>query len=210
MAMVPAAQAATEVIMGPWMPSWIDGWDEAILGDISGTKKGVTRSGPFSLNVRSSRATRFMPPPPVFITTPTAALLAGVIASPASSRAMRLTATANWAKRSMRRASLTGMYRLGSKPVTSPAMRTHKADASNAAMGPMPQTPADRLAQNSSTVRPIGLRTPRPVTTALLMAPSSHPRGLHRSSAPHRPRFPGAQHTRRIVHHGPPPDARSG
>src|SRR5918912_2098431 len=102
------------------------------------------------------------------------------------------------------------MYLLGSKPGTSPAIRTRKADASKAVMGPMPETPAVRLGQNSSTLRPNGLRTPRPVITALLMAPSLHPRGLHRSAAPHRPRSPGAQRTRRIVHHGPPPDARSG
>src|SRR6266516_6143425 len=99
------------------------------------------------------------------------------------------------------------MYLLGSKPLTSPAILTCKADASKAVMGPMPETPAVRLAQNSSTVRPIGLTTPRPVTTALLMAPFSHPRGLHRSLAPRQPRSPGGRRTRRIVHHGPPPDA---
>ena len=39
MAMVPAAQAATEVIMGPRMPNWIDGWDEE-NGEWTGASRG--------------------------------------------------------------------------------------------------------------------------------------------------------------------------
>ena len=47
---MPAAQAATEVIVGPREPSCIATWQEAMLGAIAGTVIGPTRSGPFSRN----------------------------------------------------------------------------------------------------------------------------------------------------------------
>src|SRR5438067_3247084 len=44
-------------------------------------------------------------------------------------------------------------------------MRTFNSLASNCVIGPTPDTPAVRFCQKSSTVKPIGLTSPSPVTT---------------------------------------------
>ena len=46
-AKMPAAQAATDVMVGPCVPSCIATWAEAMLGAIAGTVIGPTRAGPF-------------------------------------------------------------------------------------------------------------------------------------------------------------------
>ncbi len=60
--------------------------------------------------------------------------------------------------------SFFSMYRAGSKPLTSPAMREVKADASKRVMGPMPLLPARRADQFSALPMPSGEIRPTPVT----------------------------------------------
>src|SRR5574337_18958 len=72
-------------------------------------------------------------------------------------------------KVSMCRASFAGKYCSTSNPLTSPAKRQAKADASKRMIGAMPERPASRLAQPSATVLPTGLIRPRPVTTTRLL-----------------------------------------
>src|ERR1700741_4793007 len=68
-------------------------------------------------------------------------------------------------KVSMGRASLAENQSSTLKPLTPPAKRQEKADASNRVMGAMPDLPASRFCQPSSTLLPTGLIRPRPVTT---------------------------------------------
>ena len=71
-------------------------------------------------------------------------------------------------KVSMCRASLAENQSSTLKPFTSPAKRQAKADASNRVMPAMPERPASRFCQPSSTLLPTGLISPRPVTTTRL------------------------------------------
>src|SRR6185503_3609442 len=57
------------------------------------------------------------------------------------------------------------MYWIGSNPLTSQANRTPWRAASNLVIGAAPDRPARRPAQDSATVLPTGVTSPRPVTT---------------------------------------------
>src|SRR5207253_848427 len=83
----PAAQAAVFVTTGPLMPYVIDTWQEAMLGIISGTIIGPTRSQPLVTRVSISSATARMPPPPVAMMAPMSQALESFTSSPASARA---------------------------------------------------------------------------------------------------------------------------
>src|SRR5262245_52445968 len=60
--------------------------------------------------------------------------------------------------------SFLSMYRDGSNPFTSPAMREVKREASNRVMGPRPQRPAVSASQFSALPIPSGETRPTPVT----------------------------------------------
>ena len=47
-AKIPAAHAATDVIVGPRTPRLIATWQDAMFGAIAGTVNGPTRAAPFS------------------------------------------------------------------------------------------------------------------------------------------------------------------
>ncbi len=161
-AWTPAAQAATEVMTGPRIPFWMLIWQAAMEGDIIGTMNGLTRAGPFASRVSWPNATSPMPPPPVFMTTATSSRLWSLIASAASSSAWRAAATANWAKRAMRRACLKSIQSRGSKPLTSAAIWTSWSEGSNGVMRPTPDVPAVRFAQKVATSLPMGVIAPMP------------------------------------------------
>ena len=81
-------------------------WPEAMSGSIMGTRKGLTREGPF-LSMTPTWSDRVMMPPiPLAIMTETLSRLPLVIAAPEASRASREAAAASWTKRSMRLACL--------------------------------------------------------------------------------------------------------
>ncbi len=88
--------------------------------------------------------------------------------------AISAAASANWMKRSFRRASFRSMNFSGSKPFTSPAMRVGKVEASNRVMGPMPLLPATSALQDSSTPMPTGETSPSPVTTTRRLLIPAH------------------------------------
>ena len=89
---------------------------------ISGIASGDTRSGPRSRSTSHWLSNVHMPPMPEPITQPTSAGSAGgsSASQPASATACELAAIASWAKRSLRRASLTVMNSVGSKSVQAP------------------------------------------------------------------------------------------
>src|SRR5262245_28301324 len=60
--------------------------------------------------------------------------------------------------------SFLSMKRPGSNPLTSPAMRLLKREASNRVMGPSPERPAVRASQFSALPTPSGDTRPTPVT----------------------------------------------
>ena len=63
------------------------------------------------------------------------------------------------------RASLALMYRRGSNPLISPAMREGNDEASNFVKGRIPERPALRAAQVVCTSFPRGVTAPDPVIT---------------------------------------------
>ncbi len=122
---------------------------------------------------------------PAPMTSPMRDRFASVTSSPASAMACTPAATPYCMKRSMRRASLAGMYFVTSKPGMLPAMVHGKPVVSNRVIGPMPLFPDSAADQLSATVLPRGESMPRPVTTTrrLLKASTS---GWHGSTPTQR------------------------
>ena len=166
-AVEPVAHAETGAKFGPVIPSWIAIWPLAVSTSADGMKKGETRSAPRSRKTRCCSTIVAIPP----IAEPTRiATRAGSNRSiPASVHASWAAATANRTLRSMRRASFAGRWASGSKPRTSPAIRTGNELASNASMKPMPLRPATAASQVEGASRPIGVTAPSPVITTRRM-----------------------------------------
>src|SRR5712692_3420580 len=176
MAWLPVAQAVTTDELGPLAPNRMEITPEAILMMIIGTKKGETRSIPrsFRMSYCSSRVP--MPPMPEPTSTPKRAPSTVSTLRPASSTAMTAQAIAYLRKGSNFRSSFLSMYLSGSKPRTSPAMRVGKPVVSKRVIGPIPDLPAIRAAQNSSAVFPTGVTAPTPVTTTRFISIRRAPR----------------------------------
>src|SRR5579875_3564942 len=90
------------------------------------------------------------------------------MSSPASSIACLQAASASWTKRAVRWASRRSMWLAGSKSRTWQANLVVNCEVSNRSMTLAPLRPWINASQNSSTVFPIGLTVPMPVTTTLL------------------------------------------
>src|SRR5438093_4611683 len=116
----------------------------------------------------------WMPPTPEPHRTPARAASPSErsIVNPASSMASFATATANCAKRSVRRASFRSRNFSGSNPFTSPAIFVSSALASKVVIGPMPERPARRACHVVGVSLPTGVIMPMPVTTTRLRFPS--------------------------------------
>ena len=102
---------------------------------------------------------------PVPITTPVRSASGIRPLKPASSIACRTAATANCEARDMRRASLPGMYWVGSNPLISPAMVQGRPVVSKRVIWSMPERPLSTPSQLSATFKPTGVIAPMPVTT---------------------------------------------
>src|SRR5262249_3204152 len=74
---------------------------------------------------------------------------------------------ANWMIRPIFLTSFFSMYRNGSKPLTSPAMRQENAAASNCVIKAIPLCDVFRASQDSSVPTASGVTRPTPVTTTL-------------------------------------------
>jgi hypothetical protein len=104
-----------------------------------------------------------MPIPPMAEPTTTPVRSGSSASSPASAIASSVAATANSTPRSMRLASLREATNSGSKPRTSPAIRTGNGDGSKAAIVSMPLRPASIASQVEGASSPSGLTVPIPV-----------------------------------------------
>ena len=168
-AMTLLAHAATWVMTGPVSPYFMLTSAAAIEPDRAGIANGLTWPGPFAASVAVPSMTCSIPPPPVLMTTAVRSRRStdqSAKSSPAWSTASFAAAIAKWMKRLIRRAILRSIATAGSKSLTSAAIRTSKPVASNDVIGPAPDTPSVRLAQNVAASLPIGVTAPRPVTTA--------------------------------------------
>ena len=135
----------------------------------AGTVNGETKRGPLVSWMCVASMICSMPPPPVLTTTPTRSRCSGVIAAksmPLWATASLPAAIASWMKRLIRRAILASMNALGSKSMTSAAIRTSCPEASKLWMSRVPVTPACRFAQYVGKSLPMGITAPRPVMTA--------------------------------------------
>ena len=121
------------------------------------------RSGPRS---RSTSACSMIPSsPPIAEPNTIPTRVGSKPFSPASATASLAEATANCTFRSSLRASLAEMTVVGSKPLTSAAIRTGKPSVSNAPMKSTPLRPLRAASQDEGTSFPIGVTAPSPVTT---------------------------------------------
>ncbi len=180
---MPAAQAATDVTVGPLMPRLIATWQDAMFGAYAGTVKMPTRLAPFSRYVFSPSAMMSTPPPPVFMAMAMLSRFESSIVRPLSSTACFAAATANWEKRAARRAAFASMKRSGCQSFTSAAIWQSWSLGSNSVMRRTPERPLVSESQNSSTLCPIGVTQPSPVTTALVTRRRTPPRRARRSRA---------------------------
>ncbi len=153
MACVPDAQADITPNTGPRRPWRIATSPAAALPMISGMASGETRSGPRSRSTLHWVSNVAMPPIPEPITHPTSAGSTGGSSSSqsASASAWAPAATASWAKRSERRASLVVMNSVGSKSVHVPRPSA------------MPLRPASHPSCSSRAELPSGVIAPIPV-----------------------------------------------
>ena len=157
------------VTTGPEAPVSIETRQLTALLMLVGTSMGVTRFQPTVGNCVPALITSTMPPAPVPTRTPTRSRLPSWISKPLSASAILPVATAMWVGRAVRRTVFRCMYTVGSKPRTWHATWNGMSWGSKASMGAAPLRPASKLSQYSSTVLPMGVRAPRPVTTIRFM-----------------------------------------
>ena len=124
------AQALATAKFVPFAPVWMAIMPASMSGSIIGTTNGPTRSGPRVCRMIAASTIVLMSPMPLPTMRPTWSASSGVISSSASRIASWAATRPSWRKRSMRRASLRSRYWLGSKPLTSPAMRTSRSSDS--------------------------------------------------------------------------------
>ena len=128
-------------------------------------KKGETRSGPRSR--RTSCCSAIPGSPPIAEPTTIPTLSGSAPFTEASRHASCAAPSASRTLRSIRRASLGGATDDGSKPFTSPAIRTGKPLVSKPWMKSTPLSPATAACQVEGASRPIGVIAPSPVTATL-------------------------------------------
>ncbi len=167
MELVPEAHAVTVHPLGPCTPNRIDTCPEAMLAIIMGIKKGLTPATPRLSKTLCCCSRVSMPPIPDPTHTPTRCRSTIEKSSAASRTACLAAAQAYCTNRSIRRASLRGIYFCTSKFRTCAAILVGNWLTSKRSIRPMPLFPARRLLQNSSLSRPTGDTTPKPVITTL-------------------------------------------
>ncbi len=133
-------------------------------------KKGETRSGPRSRSTLLCSTIPGSPPIAEPTTIPTRAGSRPLTA--ASFQASCAAPKASSTLRSIRRASFGGATAAGSKPFTSPAIRTGNSLASKASMKSTPLSPATAARHVDGASSPIGVIAPSPVTATLLIGQS--------------------------------------
>src|SRR5206468_2738026 len=131
-------------------------------------KFGDTRSGPRSRSV--SACSRIPGTPPIAEPKTTPTRVGSKPLRPASPSASRPAATPSSTFRSSLRASLADTTAVGSKSLTSPAIRTGRPSVSKVEIQPIPLSPASAARQVEATSSPSGVTAPTPVTATRFMA----------------------------------------
>src|ERR1019366_5004369 len=143
----------------------MDTWPAARFAMMPGMEYGLTLVGPLAIKVSLVFSSVNRPPSPTPTKHPARSRSWSVISSLASLTAMEAAPSASSVKRSISLSFFRSMKRVGSQPLTSPAMRTRKAEQSNSEMGPMPLCPASSALQDSAVPMPTGVTRPMPVMT---------------------------------------------
>ncbi len=187
-ALAPAEHAVQTALSGPLSPNSSETCAAAMFGSIIGAKNGLRRLGPSVSSTRDCCSNVPSPPTPLPTTAPMSSGSAAT-SSPASLR--RLTGRRDRVLRegSMRRAARFSMKSSGSKPLTSPAMRDVRREASNLVMAPMPLSPASKPVPDRLDIVAQGQMMPDPVMTTR-RGPSFMPVSSACSPASARPFVP--------------------
>ena len=106
MASPPLEQADTVEKFGPFVPSTIEIWPEAMSGSIIGTRNGLTLDAPLASMTPICSDSVMIPPIPLATITAVRSALVASISRPACSTASSEAATPNCTNLSIRRASL--------------------------------------------------------------------------------------------------------
>ena len=144
---------------------------------------GETRRAPSASRTRVVFSITSRPPIPEAIRTPMS-VDSAAMSRPECCTASRAAAMANCTCGVLRRASLLPKIAAASNPLTSPAIRTGRRDASKCVIGAVPLRPALSASQLSVTLLPTGETVPMPVTTTR--------RGVGSAMVASRPRVPGS------------------
>jgi hypothetical protein len=147
-----------------------------MFGMIASSENGLTRSGPRSISVSQQSAKDFRPPIAVATEAPTRSESFS-ITIPESNSACRAAATTSCAKRSIRRACLYSIHRVGSNSFASQAKLTGKPLASKALIAPAAERLPIKRSQLVATPLASGVTAPSPVIITLRrpFAPISPP-----------------------------------
>ena len=210
MALPEEAQAETAAKFGPRAPNSMATRPAVMSGIIAGMVKGETRRGPPWLRRTTAFSSHSRPPIPEATRTPTSSPIE-LTSRPESSTASRAAASPRATQREVRRASLGPRWSAGSNPLTSPAIRVGRSDASQSEMGTIPDRPRRQASQLDSTSRPSGVTAPIPVTTTRtrpLRSPVIPPAPPARGRPRARPGC-GSRRPRAASPRSPPVTARS-
>ena len=152
--------------MGPLIPSEIASWPLAVSTSTLGMKYGEIRSGPRSRRVSACCTIPFRPPIAEPNTIPTR--IGSKPFRPASAIASLAAPSASTTLRSSRRRSFGPARPVGSKSLTSAAIRTGSPSGSNARIQSIPLSPATAAFQVERASFPTGVIAPSPVTATRL------------------------------------------
>ena len=139
-----------------------------------GTNNGLTLDGPFSCNLIPSVSISCNPPMPDPTLTPTLNGSSFVMSIFDCSKASFAAQTAYCENVDILFAVLNSICSFATNPFTSAASLTSYSDVSNLVILSIPHFPSLTLFQNSSTLFPIGVIAPIPVTTTRLLIFTLH------------------------------------
>src|SRR5579863_8922901 len=130
-----------------------------------GMAYGLTFVGPLVSKVSFVFSNEKRPPTPLPMKHPARYRSASERASPASEMAIAAAPRANSMKRSSSLSFFRSIQRVGSQSLTSPAIRTRKAEQSKRVMPATPLRPSSKALHDSAVPTPTGVTRPMPVMT---------------------------------------------
>ena len=169
MLFVPVAHAVTTSVHLPFKPYAIATFP-AIFEIIIGTIITLTRFALPFITLACSFSIVATPPSPLPIQVPNLVRSSFSRSIPAFLIASPVAATAYWQNGSILLAAFGSIYCFGSKSFTSAPILHLYSDTSNFVISPIPTLFFLMPSQNSSTLFPIGVTAPIPVTTTLFIS----------------------------------------